>query len=1003
MHSIKKENTEIPLINNGPMQSQIDTDQKDTTDDDEPVMNNAKLKTIRKRKRTLRISSSSSSDDNQTIAEHKTNEIAKANSEKINGLTNLLNKLSEDDTSDSKDILNQLESIIGKERLFKLKALLVKDQGTNQTHDEETSQTNCELISATVSKKLNCFAPEKLIENKILLSEVHNPKIVSQTHNEAKHAEPKLRSSRSTVKDQNTSQTQNEETASQNNCELTSETASNELKCSTSEKLVENEILSSKPKYGSQTHVEIKSADLTPRSSRSTGISKNADNSEIPLKKPVTKIVRKRKTELDKLNQDIMDMFIRDEVLKAQGLRQHKKIQYDLIDNDLIQDELYDTDCSEFYKSDQENEVETLKSPSPSKDSPKSNNDIKSPIILINKECRVSLERLTLKNSQMPVKILADGTFTSARLSDGDISMLCDEVCVPDHPQVMEIASLKDERKDPLETESKLKLDVFLPENELKDADVVTIPDSDDDIIQPLAKKLKLTDLRRDSNIGSNGSTTPSKTVGIFERSVCHLSYLICRAGVNLKCSCERCDHDTFDSQMFQYHIQTRHLLSKWSGSCKLCNSSVSNFGTLLDEYNHMNEVHIKKDLGLIESPVKNVSNEAPKKKRGRKKKALVEVKVKNAAIFQGKTASVTEFKSGTLTVPEPGSNKLYIKLTSVDGTKKSRFTISNTKTSTQAPNIVSHNILPSSIKTVSTVPDFLPFNSKFSSKLIINSQAPSNSIVPKQSPILLRIKNLPGDKLSSISKLDQPAPRNVFSPPKNSQATPSCSSVLPETNIPYNQPSTSAQSKTAAQSPANRIVLTLADLKSKLPNQPLPVQKEVVAVPKIKTIQSKLFMPLRPWLTVIDGKDVPSVNKMLTKQCLASVFKCMGSKCCFYTNKVTEFFDHFKWHAGYQPNDYLNYSRCAYCVFSCNNGHALIQHVRDQHKFDKYACSKCFFRSASQYIVTEHIRWYHKDSSTTFLSCENFEAMDFRSAVAEVKLSRRKFVAGITCARKTY
>lgn len=94
----------------------------------------------------------------------------------------------------------------------------------------------------------------------------------------------------------------------------------------------------------------------------------------------------------------------------------------------------------------------------------------------------------------------------------------------------------------------------------------------------------------------------PSKIVQSMEKVISNISYIRCRIGVMYKCNYENCRVNCQKS-IFQYHLKTRHLQVKWNGFCKLCNKTIFDSETPLDEeFNHMYNEHVMKDK-IVDKP----------------------------------------------------------------------------------------------------------------------------------------------------------------------------------------------------------------------------------------------------------------------------------------------------------------------------------------------------------------------------------------------------------------
>jgi hypothetical protein len=96
----------------------------------------------------------------------------------------------------------------------------------------------------------------------------------------------------------------------------------------------------------------------------------------------------------------------------------------------------------------------------------------------------------------------------------------------------------------------------------------------------------------------------------------------------------------------------------------------------------------------------------------------------------------------------------------------------------------------------------------------------------------------------------------------------------------------------------------------------------------------------LRPWIddpTLKCTKQPRTSIKMLNKYCLAALYKCMGTSCCFFTNDKHLFQIHVELHLKLQTKGFRNCLVCAYCPYLGASIVGLIKHVESEHRFDMY------------------------------------------------------------------
>lgn len=695
---------------------------------------------------------------------------------------------------------------------------------------------------------------------------------------------------------------------------------------------------------------------------------------------------KKKKTEVDKLNDDIMEMFIRDGVLSASGLRQHKKVPY--VENDAHQDfEFDDSPCSDESMSSEDDESINCHQGSLSSDKEAFDHGQEIPLRKVEAQlqldkCFLIIPRLNLDGVVMPAKIFKDGSIHKTV----EANVLRTESKVPS--DIVSTAKEEDSklpRLIPIENPPSLDRNLELEEIASKKpvqsvnpmpptyqvapvvqgliSDVtITIDISDDEDVEyhePLAKKKSPNKfIKRESPTQANGMSY-SKTVRNLETFVYNLSYVKCRAGYLLKCNCEKCDYVTYDYKLFEYHIQTRHLLLKWSGSCKKCGKSVHSFGSLLDEYNHMDQVHIKRDCeSVINKRTIGPIEELKKKRRGRPKK----------------------------NEPKPLSSELTNEADSRSqnaASKKNQSLVASSRIEQALP----ANTTPHATDT--------------------NITNPPNKLVPIQSTVktMLKLRCLPGDKLSSASN-------------KNDQQISILGLNATTSNLASNVSTTSEkqsgisiQPLTSSNDDNSR---TKSDQFNLNTSHSLSVQNQSTAPNLLGLQKNAVFMPvtaspmsnaktkfLQPWLTTYDSKNKETVDQMVTKDCLTDKYKCMGSSCCFHSNDSNEFLRHLRIHERIQAQDALSYGRCAYCSYTTANVQQLVQHLQTCHKYDKYQCTKCFYRSVVDHYIFTHQQICHNDHSKIIFECNVPSAINFKEAVEEAKESRKNCISPIMCVCK--
>jgi len=134
-------------------------------------------------------------------------------------------------------------------------------------------------------------------------------------------------------------------------------------------------------------------------------------------------------------------------------------------------------------------------------------------------------------------------------------------------------------------------------------------------VVKPSNTQSKNTDVQRTPkktkhNRTSNKCSPMSKLLTENVRKVLNLSYIACRGGFQYRCL-NSCTYYNLKEDAFKYHILSRHGMDKWAGFCNLCGKSYSsNILSLLDEYHHMIDYHIKPEHEQRLNSKENVNKE---------------------------------------------------------------------------------------------------------------------------------------------------------------------------------------------------------------------------------------------------------------------------------------------------------------------------------------------------------------------------------------------------------
>ncbi|KAL7037512.1 hypothetical protein ACKWTF_009257 [Chironomus riparius] len=110
--------------------------------------------------------------------------------------------------------------------------------------------------------------------------------------------------------------------------------------------------------------------------------------------------------------------------------------------------------------------------------------------------------------------------------------------------------------------------------------------------------------------------------------------------------------------------------------------------------------------------------------------------------------------------------------------------------------------------------------------------------------------------------------------------------------------------------------------------------------------------------------KDKETLNFMMLKNSLFSLFKCMGINCCYTTISYENFLDHLNIHMDSNCSTKDCFLNCAYCLNISKDPIDLIEHYKKIHFNCIYQCNLCFYRAAEQQSVYDHQVHYHSQDT---------------------------------------
>lgn len=163
----------------------------------------------------------------------------------------------------------------------------------------------------------------------------------------------------------------------------------------------------------------------------------------------------------------------------------------------------------------------------------------------------------------------------------------------------------------------------------------------------------------------------------------------------------------------------------------------------------------------------------------------------------------------------------------------------------------------------------------------------------------------------------------------------------------------------------------------------------------------------LNPILEVQPTKSQLACSKMLSnKNCLAALYKCMASTCSFFTCDKQLFNQHLARHATSQPEDRRNFMMCPYCnrEFEKDPLNFLAEHIESVHGSDCFQCSYCFFRAFNDFhVFVQHQDSFHKVLPRSVIECEPALPHQAATEMTKIRRSIPNFVPLLTCPCKYF
>lgn len=500
------------------------------------------------------------------------------------------------------------------------------------------------------------------------------------------------------------------------------------------------------------------------------------------------------------------------------------------------------------------------------------------------------------------------------------------------------------------------------------------VPDNLNDIVSSLSKRKKklnvsASSVQSDSSAATNNSiqnfmatqmspNTVRTLTSMNYRKIRNIGFAVTTKGIAYSC---HCSNITIDKNGFMVHLASLHAQSNfWDGYCLVCEKIVSNGGSALAEFQHMESVHIKGAENVAPAG-KNNSSEA--------EKSVLSLKVRN---LPGDTLS----RNKQAEAAGPGGEQT-IQTVPIQALKNIKI-------------VRMPGTLPVSTPVSGLVPLSAASGGSSNIKVTMVNQQKPTMLNQQKPPIVIQNGNMITVNENSIK------PTNVV--PNGVQLmhqVTTTAAAANTTHVPIISSVSSLYNSEAAQ--AKKISVRR---KTYVPSQ---AQAPMVSIPEPVDVDPD--QSVRPWIakaSISHIKSVENLKIMLQEICLYATYKCMGSHCSYYTIDPVLFSQHLIKHDKISAEDRENYLSCAYCSFSSETVSSLTEHITNVHKFDKYQCGYCFYRSCSDSNVVVHIEEFHKQKIKKILET-NAMIRNEIDEIPFIKASRQQFVPAMVCVCEYY
>lgn len=494
---------------------------------------------------------------------------------------------------------------------------------------------------------------------------------------------------------------------------------------------------------------------------------------------------------------------------------------------------------------------------------------------------------------------------------------------------------------------------------------------------------------------GSSKLSDEAPKMSTFDfKNICNIAYTHCQSGAIYKCLVQGCRFQTIKKQEFMTHLECKHIAVKWNGYCNICQKTIGAMSTIFSEFNHMREDHIMKekvDESMLMRAIPSRHDSGSFEKSSGKSSGKSSSPEADSDIIMGidsilkellpdttQDKSMTEAPAVIRKMPvPPASSKQIATIVPLQNTAPTVKQVVISK------NFVGR-VIPMSgltgniIGKINTIGSGLAQNSKLPLQ-IGSTELPQISTPPKV---------IPQQPVQSIMKyvIERP-PASTTKPLVGLAANRSIN--VTSTLSPRDSPEPSAQLSPAQPSPAqsspagvDQRILKFAPL-TQAAN--ISLNREHKAPIKDALVYQEI---LRPWLGLRTNKGAHATAAMCLPEALIATYKCLAHNCRFYTNDLNVFHMHLTFHEKFTNNDRDNFMSCAYCRFVCKTkAMDLINHIKNEHQFDRYQCKYCFYRSCVDFNVLRHQCLYHA-MRPSFIWL--LELKEKRNEVLEVELVKK-------------